>query len=149
MSPSSDRDAAKQINQGLIRLERLRREARQGTAEVRTVELRVFVNLAGEIALAQRTVCDQADAQFLKRRYHFLFRSPRPQRVFALQRGERLDGVGAPDRLHASFGKAEVLDLASLNQIFHRTRYVFDWYVRVNPMLIEQVDDVNLESPKG
>ena len=32
------RDAAEQINQGLIRLERLRREAREGAAEVGAVE---------------------------------------------------------------------------------------------------------------
>ena len=37
---------------------------------------------------------------------------PPPQRVFALERGDRLDRVGAADRLHARFGKAEVLDLA-------------------------------------
>ncbi len=57
----------------------------------------------------------------------------------------RLDCVCATDGLHARFGKAEVLDLAFLNQVLHRSRYVFDGHVRVNPMLIEQVDDINLE----
>ena len=57
----------------------------------------------------------------------------------------RLDGVGAADGLHACFGKAEVLDLAFLNQVLHRSRYVFDGHVRVNAMLIEQVDDIHLE----
>ena len=69
----------------------------------------------------------------------------RPQRVFALERGDRLDGVGATDRLHARFGEAEVLDLASLNQILHRSRHVFDRHVRVDAVLIEQVDGVDLE----
>src|ERR1700730_14761474 len=72
-------DAGEQINEGLIRLESLRREARQGAAEVGTVELRTFVDLACEEALAQRAVRDKADPEFLKRRYYFLFRSPRPQ----------------------------------------------------------------------
>jgi hypothetical protein len=53
--------------------------------------------------------------------------------------------VRAADGLHACFGKAEVLDLAFLNQVLHRSRYVFDRHVRVNPMLIEQVDDIHLE----
>ena len=47
--------------------------------------------------------------------------------------------------LHARFGKTEVLDLACLNQFLHRAGDVFDGHVRVNPMLIEQVDDINLE----
>src|ERR1019366_7995423 len=54
----------------------------------------------------------------------------------------------ATDRLHSCFGKAEVLDLAFLKQVLHRSSYVFDRHVRVNPMLIEQVDDVNLEPLK-
>src|ERR1700683_1013175 len=88
-------DAGEQINQGLIRLESLRREARQGAAEVGAIELRTFVDLASEEALAQGAIRDKADAEFLKGRYHFLLRSPGPQRVFALQSGERLDCVCA------------------------------------------------------
>ena len=49
-------DAAQQIDQGLIRLESLGREARQGAAEVGAVEGRVLIDLAGEEALAQRAV---------------------------------------------------------------------------------------------
>ncbi len=52
----------------------------------------------------------------------------------------RLDGVRAADRLHARFGKAEVLHLACLNQFLHRSRHVFDRHVRVNAVLIEQID---------
>ena len=43
---------------------------------------------------------------------HFRFRASRPQRVFALERRDRLDRVGAANRLRSCFGKAEVLDLA-------------------------------------
>src|ERR1700676_1497029 len=129
-------DAAEQINEGLIRLESLRREARQGTAEVGAVELRIFFDRACEKALSQGAVRDKPNPEFLQGRYHFLFGSPRPQRVLALESGDGLDGVSAADRLPARFGKAEVLDLALLNQILHRSRNVFDWHARVNPMLI-------------
>jgi len=39
-----------------------------------------------------------------------------------------------------------VLHLALLNQLFHRSRNVFDRHVGVNPVLIEQVDDIGLEA---
>src|SRR5207247_2128490 len=82
------RDAAEQINQSLIGLERLRGEAREGAAKVGAVERRVFVNLARKEALAQWTVGHKANSEFLQCRYHFLFRSSGPQRVFALKSSE-------------------------------------------------------------
>ena len=54
----------------------------------------------------------------------------------------------ATDRLHSCFRQAEVLDLTFLNQVLHRPRHVFDWHVRVNTVLIEQVDGIDLESLK-
>ena len=51
----------------------------------------------------------------------------------------------ATDRLHAGFGKAEVLDLAFLDQVLHRSRHVFDRHVRVNTVLVEQIDDIHFE----
>ena len=70
--------AAKQIDQGLIRLESLRCEARQSAAEVGAVKGRVFVDLARELAFAQRAIRDKSDAKFLKGRYHFRFRLSPP-----------------------------------------------------------------------
>src|SRR6266568_2176125 len=139
-------NSAKQINQCLIRLERLRREARQHAAEVGTVEGRFLVYLPREKPLAQRTVGNEADAEFFEGRYHFLLRGSRPQRVFALKRRDRLDAMCATDRLHACFRKAEVLHLACLNQPFHCPRHVFDRHVRVNAVLIEQINGINLET---
>ena len=53
-------DAAEQIDQRLVRLEGLRREAREGAAEVGAVECRVLVDLAREEALAQRAVRERS-----------------------------------------------------------------------------------------
>ena len=94
-------DLAKQINQGLIRFPSLRRKARDDVAEVGTVERRVFVDLSREEAFAQRTEWNEADPEFLERRQQFLFRSSPPQRVFALDCRDRLDGVCAADRFHS------------------------------------------------
>ena len=41
--------------------------------------------------------------------------------------------------------RPKCLTLPCLNQILHRSGDVFDRHVRVNPMLIEQVDDIHLE----
>src|SRR5208337_1283413 len=125
---------AEKAHQGLIRLERLRREAGEGAAEVGAVEGRVFVDLPREEALAERAVRNEAYAEFLEGRYHLRFGASPPQRVFALESRDRLDRVCATDRLHACFGKAEVLDLTLLNQFLHRSRPVFDWHVGVDPV---------------
>ena len=76
--------------------------------------------------------------------YDFCFWLSPPQGVFALQRGDGLNGVGATDGLHAGFGKAEVLHLALLNQFLHRSRHLFDRDVGIDAVLIEQIDDVGL-----
>src|SRR2546421_398576 len=83
-----------------------------------------------EKALAQRAVRHQVNSEFLESRYHLLLRSPRPERVFALESSERLDRVCATDGLHSCFGKAEVPDLTLLNQLFYRSGHVFDQHVR-------------------
>ena len=67
-------DLAEQIDQRLVRLAGLRREARDGAAEVGAVERRVLVDLAGEEALAQRAERDEADPEFLERRQHLRLR---------------------------------------------------------------------------
>src|ERR1022692_1498482 len=139
-------DLAQQINQGLIRLSSLRRKAWEGVAKVGTVELRVFGDLSREEALPQRAIWNKADAELLERRQHFRFRPPRPQRVFALDGCDRLDCVCATNRSSRGFRKAEVLHLTFLNEVLHRSRHVFDWHVRVDAVLIEQIDGVGLES---
>ena len=77
---------------------------------------------------------------------HLLFGLTPPQRVLALQRGDGLDGMRATNRLHARFGETEVFDLAFANEILHRARDVLDRDVRVDAVLIEQIDPIGLES---
>src|SRR5207249_10622847 len=82
----------------------------------------------------------------LFRSQHFFFRISEPKRVFVLECGERLDCMCATNRLHSSFRKAEVLHLALLKQLLHRTGDVFDRHAGIDAVLIEQVDNV---SPKS
>jgi hypothetical protein len=54
--------------------------------------------------------------------------------------------VCATDRLHARFGEPEVPDLSLLDQLLHRSRHVLDRDVRVDTVLIEEVDRLDPES---
>jgi hypothetical protein len=53
--------------------------------------------------------------------------------------------VSASDRLRARFRKAEVLDFALLDKVLHRPCYVLDRHVRINAVLIEQIDSIDLQ----
>ena len=66
--------------------------------------------------------------------------------VFALDGRHRLDRMGPADRLLAGLGETEVEDFARLDEFLHRTRHVFDGHVRVDPVLIEEVDAVGPET---
>jgi len=62
-----------------------------------------------------------------------------------LNRCDRLHRVCAADRLRSRFGQAEVLDLALLNQVLHRARDVLDGHIRIDAVLVMQIDRVDLE----
>ena len=51
-------------------------------------------------------------------------------------------GVGAADRLDASFGQTEVPDLALADEFADGAGDVLDRHVRVDPVLVQQVDAV-------
>jgi hypothetical protein len=42
-----------------------------------------------------------------------------------------------------------VLHRTLLNEVLHRSRAVLDRHVRVYPVLVEQIDDIGLESLEG
>ena len=62
-----------------------------------------------------------------------------------MESGEGLDGMGATDGFCAGLGKPEVLDLACLNQLFHSAGDVFYRHVRIDAVLIEEVDRLDFE----
>jgi hypothetical protein len=102
--------------------------------------------VACEEAFTKRTEWNEPDSEFLEGGQQFRFRTSPPQRIFALDSGDRLDSVCAADRLHSCFGKAEVFDLAFLNEVLHRFRHILDWHRRVNTMLVEEVNCLDSQS---
>ena len=112
-------------------------------AEIILVELGVFVHRAGEKALAERAVGTRpmpSSSQAF--RIAVGFRSARPERIFVLQRGDRLHGMRAPNRLRARLGQTEMLDLAFRDQFLHRAGNVLDRHIGIDAVLIEQIDHV-------
>src|ERR1035438_6576073 len=138
-------DCIEQVDHGSIRLPGLLRKTRYGVTEVGAVKAGILVDLSREVALAQWAEGNKADSEFFESRNDLRFRLPPPQRVFALQGGDRLDGVSATNRVHSCLGKPKVLDLAFPNQVLHRSRDVFDRHLRIDTMLIEQIDGVDPE----
>ena len=68
-----------------------------------------------------------------------------PQGVLRLQRGDRVDGVGAADRVGPGRGQADVADLALGDELGDRADGVLDRRVRVDAVLVVQVDVVGAQ----
>ena len=106
-------------------------------------------DLAGEEAVTQRRVGHEADAQLAQQRQQLGLHVARPQRVLGLQRGDRVHGVRAADGVHSGLGQSDVADLALAYQVGHRPDGVLDRGVRVDPVLVVQVDVVSAEALQG
>ena len=131
------------VDDAQIALEVLAREARVGLAPVVVRELLGRTDIAGEKAVAERRVGNESDAQLAQQRQQFGFRVTGPQRVLGLQRGDRMHRVGAADRGGASLGQADVADLAFCDKISEGTDGVLDRRVRVDTVLVVQVDVIS------
>jgi hypothetical protein len=141
----ASRNPAKQIDQCLIGFPGFRREARQRSPKVGAVEFRVLVYFPREETLAERAVGNETDSELFDGWQHLLLGSSGPQRVLTLERRDRLHGMCAADCLHARFRKAEMPDLAFLDQALHRSGDIFDGHDGIDAVLIEQIDGVDFE----
>src|ERR1039457_5648124 len=121
-------------------------EAWDDVAEVGAVELGGGVDLAGEEASAQRAEGHETDAEFFERGHNGLFRLAPEQRVLTLQCRDGLHCVSAADGFCACFGKANMLYLACLNQVFDCAGGLFDGSVGVDAMLVKEVDSVGFKT---
>ena len=101
--------------------------------------------VAGEEPAAQRRVGHEPDAELAQQRQHLRLGVARPQRVLRLQRGDRVDGVGAADRVRPGLGQADVADLALGDELGQGADGVLDRRVRVDAVLVVEVDVVGAE----
>ena len=79
-------------------------------------------------------------------RQHVGFEISLPERVFALQRRDRMLAVSAADVGDAGLGQAEVENLALAHQVADRAGDLLDRHGRIDAMLVEEVDPVGREA---
>jgi Aldo/keto reductase family len=133
------------VEEAQVALDVLAGEARVGFAPVVVGELLGGADLAGEEAVTERRVGDEADAELAQERQQLGLRITGPERVLRLQGGDRVDGMGAADRLGAGLGQADVSDLALGDELRHGADRVLDRCLRVDPVLVVEVEAVGAE----
>jgi hypothetical protein len=87
----------------------------------------------------------EADAEFSRGLQRLLRLLTIEQRILCLNSGDWMNAVGTADGFRSSLGQSEVADLALPHQIGHGPDRLLDWHLRVDAVLVVQVDDVNLE----
>ena len=124
--------------------------ANRGTAarKSRSLEAARGGDGAREETHAQRAPGDEADAQFLAERQDLRLRTAPQHRVLVLDHRHRVYSMRAADRLQPRLGQAVMKHLALGNQVFHRPGHVLDGHLRVDAMLVEQVDAVGSQAPQ-
>src|SRR3954453_6503132 len=128
-----------------VAVEVLALEARVVAAEVVVGEVGRRAEAAREEAAAERGVRDEADPELAHGRQDLGLGIARPQRVLGLQRGDRVNGVGATDRLGRGLRQPEVAHLAGLAELLHRPDRFPNRHRLVDPVLVVEVDVVDPE----
>src|SRR5207302_8238876 len=101
---------------------------------------------SGEEAAAERTVGDEADPELAAGRQDLLLRVAAPQRVFALQRRDRVDRVRATDRRRRCLGQAEKPHLALLHEVRHGAYGLLDRRRRIDAVLVVEIDHADAQA---
>ena len=139
-------DRADLVDEREVAAEVLPGEAGVGLAPVVVGEVVDGADLPGEQAVAERRVGDEADPELAQQRQDLRLHVAGPQRVLGLKRGDRLHGVCAADGLGGCLGEAEVQHLALGDQVGDGLRGLLDRGVRVDAVLVEQVDVVGAQA---
>ena len=126
-------------------LEVLALEPRPATAEVVLREVVDRLDLAGEEAAPERAVGDESDPELAHRRENLVLDVARPERILGLERRDRVHRVRPANRGGRRLREAEVLHLAGLHELLHRTDRLFDRRVEVDAVLVVEVDVVDAE----
>lgn len=99
--------------------------------------------------MPERRVRNEADAQLAQQGQQLGLDVAGPQGVFGLQRGDRVHGVRATNRLRRGLGQADAQDLAFGDQLGHGADGLLDGGVLVDPVLVVEVDPVGAQALQG
>jgi large subunit ribosomal protein L32 len=121
------------------------REPRVTLPKIVVLQLVRRAEAAGEEAAAERAVRDEPDAELAQRVEDLALGIASPQRILRLQRGDGMNGVRATDCLRGCLREAEVAHLAGGDELCHRTDGLLDGRLRVDTVLVVEVDVVRAE----
>ena len=130
-------------------LEGVADEAGVGLAPVVVGDVVGGTDLAGQEAVPEWGVGDEADAVLAQQGQQLGLGVAGPQGVLGLQCGERVHGVGATDRVGRGLGQADVQDLALADQLGQCADGVLDGRAGVDPVLVVEVDPVGAQALEG
>src|SRR5256886_15892631 len=103
-------------------------------------------DFAGQKTAAERRVRDKANPELAAGGQHaVLLRIARPERVFRLHGSNGMDRVRAPNRLCARLRQPEKSHFASAYQLGHRTDRLLDRRIRIDAMLVIDIDYLHAE----
>src|SRR5262252_362186 len=105
-------------------------------ARVLGIELVGTFDRAGEHAATERAVGDEADAELLADGKHFSLGIARPERIFGLQRRDRMHLERASYGCSRCLGQTEMAHLACLDEFGHGADGVLDRDLAIDAMLV-------------
>src|SRR5262249_30721350 len=120
-------------------------ETRMGVTAIGRNEIVALAECAAQEAAAKRRIGNEADAELLQRWQNLGLDVARPQRIFGLDRADRMSLVGATDGVGAGLAQAELADLAPLDKPRHGADSVLDRHVRIDPVDIIEIDHLDAE----
>ena len=94
----------------------------------------------------QHAVSGDADAKLAAGRKNVVLDAARDQRIFDLQVGDRMHGVGAANGVGTDFRKTDMLDIAGLHHLGDGADRVLDRHRRIEPRRAVDVDMIDAES---
>src|SRR6267142_5999943 len=131
-------------------LKRLLSETGIRPSPIAWVEIFEFLDCTRQESAPKRTVRDESDVEFAASRQHAVDRHfARPKRILTLQRYDRVDFLSAPQRLRAGFRQSDRSDLARRNEFGQRANGFLDRNVRINAMLIIEIDRFDAQPTKA
>src|SRR2546425_7069671 len=121
-------------------------EARMLTASVVFRHVPGLLDSRAQEATPDGRVGDEGDAELAARGDCILGGLAIEQRVLALHGADGVDGLRAPDGLGRRLRQPEKADLAALDEARHATHGVLDGHLRIDPVLVVEVDHVHAQA---
>ncbi len=148
-APLSPGHLAEQFEDTQIPSERLRLEPRERLAEIRRGQLISGRQLAREETSSERAVRDEADSELPADPKDTALGLPAPEGVLALNGRDRMNSMGGAEGGSRYLAQSEMTYLARGYKVCHGSNDVFDRDRRIYPVLIEQIDGIDVQALEG